>query len=117
MKPYQWLVAEIDRNPNMTMIHHNHTGMACMLKVALTGHWMRIIASWEGGWDHVSVSLPHRLPKYGEMKAVKKIFFEPHEWAIEYHPAEDDYISVNDNVLHLWRPQNVEIPKPPKAFV
>lgn len=78
---------------------------------------MRIIFSCDEGWDHISVSLNSRTPKYQEMKAVKKLFFKDDEWAIEYHPPEKDYVNIHSNVLHIWRPHKEAIPVPPKYMV
>ena len=83
----------------------------------MSGTFIAAIWSSDEGWDHVSVSHRKRTPKYQEMKAMKRFFFERDEWAVEYHPPDDDYISHNDNVLHLWRPHGVQIPTPPKIFV
>lgn len=80
---------------------------------------LHVIVSTGMGWDHVSVSTKHRCPTWAEMKWVKQQFFQAHEWAIEYHPAMTEYIgSENDNyVLHIWRPQNLEIPIPSSRMV
>lgn len=73
----------------------------------------------ETGWDHVSVKVKYedRCPTWDEMCFVKRLFFEPTEWVIQYHPAEADYVNVNPGVLHLWRPVNQELPKPPRELV
>lgn len=78
---------------------------------------MRIIASWGGGWDHVSVSLPHRCPTWEEMEAVKRAFFKPDELAVQYNLPPSKHISLHPNCLHLWRPQDQEIPLPPEWMV
>lgn len=80
-----------------------------------------VIASWGGGWDHASVHAAFGqrtyTPTWDAMQRVKRLLWTPDEWAIQYHPATADYIDVHQNVLHLWRPQNAEIPTPPKEFV
>lgn len=78
---------------------------------------LRCIASNAEGWDHVSVSLPDRCPSWQEMCRVKRLFFSDDEWVLQYHPSEHDYVNNHPFVLHLWRPQNLEIPKPPKVMV
>lgn len=65
------------------------------------------------GWDHVSVSLKHRVPTWEEMCYVKNLFFEDEETVIQYHPPKSKYINQNKNVLHLWRQQEVEYELPP----
>jgi hypothetical protein len=113
MKPF----AEIASHPRVTIIETSDEGGAALVKRAMGAGPLRVIFSIGLDWDHVSVSLPNRTPNYQEMKQVKRIFFEKNETAIEYHPAESDYISVNDNVLHLWRPQKLAIPMPPYIMV
>jgi hypothetical protein len=78
-----------------------------------------VIASWGGGWDHVSV-VPlnvKRVPTWEEMCWVKDMLFLPNECVVQYHPAEANYINDHRHCLHLWRPQNGELPVPPKIFV
>lgn len=84
---------------------------------------LRAIASWGGGWDHLSISAgwgprgPTRIPTYVEMESMKRIFFEEHEAAFQIHPPLDQYVNVQPFCLHLWRPQGAEIPLPPKELV
>lgn len=69
------------------------------------------------GWDHVSVSLPSRCPTWEEMCYVKDLFFGKDEWVLQYHPSALDYKNCHPYCLHLWRPQNMEIPKPNSLMV
>ena len=78
---------------------------------------LRIIASWGGGWDHVSVSLKNRCPTWDEMALVKRVFFRADECVMQLHPPEANYVNHHPFCLHLWRPQNEKIPQPPSAFV
>jgi hypothetical protein len=78
---------------------------------------IRIVLSNGGGWDHVSVSLSNRTPRYQEMKMVKRMCFKSDEWAMELHPPPSSYVSVHPYVLHLWRPQNGAIPTPDPGMV
>ena len=85
--------------------------------VSCHGKSLAVIYSNGGGWDHVSVSLMNRCPTWDEMCFVKEIFFDPEECCIEYHPARKDYVNIHPTCLHIWRPQNHEIPMPPKYMV
>lgn len=76
-----------------------------------------IIISDQLLWDHVSVSLKSRIPTWKEMCFVKNLFWEPEETVIQYHPAESKYINQCPFVLHLWKPQGIQIPMPPIEFV
>jgi len=51
------------------------------------------------------------------MAYIKKLFFRDDETAMELHVPASDHISDHDNCLHLWRPQEVEIPRPPSWMV
>lgn len=92
-------------------------GLAAQLTYNGIGRLLRVIASWGEGWDHVSVSLASRCPTWDEMCFVKDFFFHQSECVIQYHPTQEDYINNHPYCLHLWRPQNCEIPKPPKIMV
>ena len=80
------------------------------------------IASDGGGWDHVSVHVRRadgscRVPSWAEMVFVKELFWESDEWVVQYHPAAAEYINVHAHVLHLWKPQAVDLPTPPGYMV
>lgn len=92
-------------------------GVAAQLTHTGVVNKLRIIASWGGGWDHVSVSLVNRCPKWDEMCFVKDFFFHPDECVIQYHPSKSNYVNNHPYCLHLWRPQNADVPIPPKSYV
>lgn len=91
--------------------------LAVQLTYSYSSSFIRVIASWSEGWDHISVSLSHRCPTWQEMCFVKDFFFHPSECVIQYHPPEEDYINTHKYCLHLWRPQKEKIPMPPKILV
>lgn len=76
-----------------------------------------IIASSGGGWDHVSVSRQNRCPNWPEMEHVKRLFFKDDETAMQLHVPPSDHISIHPYCLHLWRPHDTEIPRPPSWMV
>jgi len=77
-----------------------------------------IIASWGGGWEHVSISLPDRCPTWEEMCWAKNLFWNENETAIQYHPPENDqYVNLHPFCLHIWKPIKQIIPMPPTIFV
>ena len=99
-----------------------HGALACGLQRLLHAAFALasapfVIWSNGGGWDHVSVSYPKRCPTWEEMCKIKEVFFLPDECCVEFHPAAEDYVNVHQYCLHIWRPQNVAIPKPPKIYV
>ncbi len=92
-------------------------GLAAQLTYEGIVNVLRVIVSWGGGWDHVSVSLENRCPDWDEICFAKDIFFHPNECVIQYHPPKSDYVNNHPYCLHLWRPQNESVPMPPKSFV
>lgn len=78
---------------------------------------IRVIVSSGAGWDHVSVSLNSRCPTWEEMERVKRMFFKDGECVMQLHPPLADYIDRCKYCLHLWRPQNETIPRPPGWMV
>lgn len=81
------------------------------------GQLLRVIASNDGGWDHVSVSLPNRCPNWPEMEHIKRLFFKDEETAMQLHVPTTDHINIHPHCLHVWRPHDEAIPLPPKEFV
>lgn len=78
-----------------------------------------VIASDGGGWEHVSVTIPHfsRCPSWGEMCQVKGIFWDEEDAVMQLHPPKSDYRNHHPYCLHLWRPYCAKIPLPPPDFV
>lgn len=77
-------------------------------------------------WEHVSVHVRYRnlnrriifrTPSWDEMCRVKDAFFAPEETVVQYHPAKSDYVNLHPHVLHLWKPIDQDLPKPPIAAV
>lgn len=84
---------------------------------ALSGVWLRVLATTGYGWEHVSVSIYSRTPNWGEMDQVKRLFFEDTETVVQYHVPSSDHINDHPYCLHLWRPTHREIPRPPGWMV
>ena len=80
---------------------------------------MSFVASWGGGWDHVSVAPLKKkiVPSWEMMCKVKDIFFKPDEAVIQIHPPKDEYVNNMSNCLHLWRLQNKPMTLPPSFMV
>lgn len=78
---------------------------------------LRVIASSEYPWDHVSVSCKNRCPNWPEMEQVKRLFFKADEVAFQLHVPASDHINVHPYCLHIWRPHYIEIPLPPSIMV
>ena len=80
---------------------------------------MSFVASWGGGWDHVSVApLKKKItPDWETMCRVKDIFFKPEEAVIQIHPPETEYVNLMQNCLHLWRANDKPMLLPPSFMV
>jgi len=84
---------------------------------------MTTLVSSGYGWDHVSVSRGQRCPYWEEMEYVRRVFFHPDECVMQLHPPLDEYITGewpgrrSIFTLHLWRPQESVIPRPPGILV
>lgn len=81
------------------------------------GQHVHVVASDGLGWEHVSVSRRDRCPTWDEMCQVKALFWDEEDCVVQYHPPRADYVNNHPNCLHLWRPINVEIPRPIKVLV
>jgi len=80
--------------------------------------WYRCVVSDGGGWEHVSVSLSvKRTPDWEEMCMIKRMFWDPEDCVVQFHPPEADYVNIHPYVLHLWRKSGVNFETPPRIFV
>jgi hypothetical protein len=83
-----------------------------------TGTYLLCIASNGDGWDHVSVSVAHRIPNWLEMHFAKRTFFADGQTAMQLHVPLADHVNAHPSCLHLWRPNDGrEIPRPSAIFV
>lgn len=80
---------------------------------------MTFVASWGGGWEHVSVAPVKRnkIPTWEQMCAVKDVFFKDDEAVIQIHPPKAEYVNMMANCLHLWRPISKQLVLPPSFMV
>lgn len=68
-------------------------------------------------WEHVSVSTNRRAPNWQEMCFVKDLFWSDDECVMQLHPPKSDYVNNYSTCLHLWRPHDDAIPRPPAILV
>ena len=69
------------------------------------------------GWKHLSVTSSSRTPTWEIMCKMKDAFFGKDTWACEFHPAEKDYVNMDEHMLHIWMPLNEKLPMPPAEMV
>ena len=95
----------------------DHTSGVFELRSTIDGAALRVVASVGDGWDHVSVSRANRCPNWPEMEQVKRAFFRDDETAMQLHVPPSDHVNCHPFTLHLWRPLEGEIPRPPSLMV
>ena len=78
---------------------------------------LTVIASTDGEWEHVSVSLPRRCPTWEEMCFVKSLFWDAEDCVVQFHPPASSYVNFHSHCLHLWRNCSTHFPQPPAEFV
>lgn len=106
-------LSDIEKQGHVTRVARGEDGGAFYVK--LKGRQLKVIASYGMGWDHVSVSLSDRTPRWDEMELIKRLFFEPDEWAMQLHAPPSKHISIHPNTLHIWAPHaplTIPIPHP-----
>jgi hypothetical protein len=86
-------------------------------KIKVCGQELKVIASNDYGWEHVSVSHKKRIPTWHEMCKIKDFFWDDDDEVIQFHPAKKDYISFHPRCLHLWRNLNQKVEMPPLELV
>ena len=91
-------------------------GVFCVISKS-SRRTLRVIASSDMGWDHVSISLQNRCPNWHEMEQIKHMFFKDDEIAMQLHVPSYDHINIHPHCLHMWRPIDGVIPLPPKEMV
>lgn len=76
-----------------------------------------VIASSDDGWEHVSVSLPKRTTNWREMDFICRQFWNDDETVMQLHPPRAEWVNNHPYCLHLWRPIDEAIPRPPMLMV
>jgi len=95
----------------------DHGNGIFVLRSPIDGGLLTVVASNGDGWDHVSVSRSNRCPNWPEMDYIKRTFFRDDECVMQLHVPVTDHINMHPNCLHLWRPQQASIPRPPGWMV
>ena len=111
-------IDEIKTNHRLMIVQEADDGFAAYLvHPNYKPHAVGIIASWGGGWEHVSISLKKRCPTWDEMCMIKDIFWGEEECVVEYHPPKSQYVSIHPYCLHLWKKIGTDYELPPMQFV
>ena len=112
-------IAEIKSDRRIQIVKMGFDGMAGYVNSRQNRppNEIAFIASWAGGWEHVSVSLRNRCPTWDEMCLVKDIFWRDDECVVQFHPLKNEYVNLHPYCLHLWKKIGEETDLPPKEFV
>lgn len=108
---------EIKKNPNMQVIDGDDYGFMGRYYDSISNKWLTFVFSWGGGWEHLSVSTPNKIPSWEQMCRMKELFWEDEEACVEFHPRKSEYVNNHRYCLHIWRPINEELPTPPEWMV
>jgi hypothetical protein len=81
-----------------------------------SGNLFAIQADAQTEWEHVSISMKNRTPRWDEMCFIKDLFWEPEQCVVQYHPPKSEYVNQAKNCLHLWHYRGA-MPRPPKIYV
>lgn len=78
---------------------------------------LKAIVSSGMGWEHVSVSRKSRCPSYEDMDRMKHMFWDSEDCVMQLHVPDSEHVNYHPYTLHMWRPLNAEIPRPPAIMV
>jgi len=83
---------------------------------------LQVIASDGLGWEHVSVTVltptrPKRCPTWEEMERVRELFWRDDETVMQLSVPRAEHVNTHPYCLHLWKPLDSEIPRPPSILV
>lgn len=111
-------IEEIKKTPNLFIeAEAENDGMGGKYYDKYSGKYLNFIFSYQLGWEHLSVSMPHKTPSWEQMCQMKNIFWGEDEVCVEYHPRKEDYVNNHEHCLHIWKPTETELPTPPSILV
>lgn len=125
--PNQFRITEADCNKlriPLSLASTDEYGMNGMFFIPRGGVILRCMVS-DGkhdirgleAWEHVSVSLPNRVPFHSELCFIKDLFWEDEEEAVHFYPKKSEYVNLHEFCLHLWRPLDGSLRSPPSILV
>ena len=109
-----------NRSDAVRRMYGSHGDGSCgvfQIRSPTDGALLTVVASDGEGWEHVSVSRANRCPNWPEMQHAKELFFRDCETVMQLHVPKDEHIDQCSTCLHLWRPIEDEIPRPPSWMV
>lgn len=61
-----------------------------------------VLQSVDNGLHHISISHPHRLPRWEEIKWVREKYGDPSKFYAMVLPPEEFYVNLHQFCMHLW---------------
>lgn len=94
-----------DRSVDLRYATYPDDGFNGLFRFTFKGYPLRCLASDGASWQHVSVSIEGKLhpPNWETMCAVKDLFWNDDEAAIQFHPRKKEAINWHPGCLHIWR--------------
>ena len=83
----------------------------------IKGRGLKVIMSEGEGWQHASVSRRSKCPSYDDMEFIKRTLWGDDATVMQLHVPASDHVNNHEFCLHLWRPMDVPIPRPPAYMV
>lgn len=102
---------------------YGNNGVFIIPHYKISNYYFNCIVSDGDGWQHVSITLSsterkvERCPTWEEMCYIKSIFWHDEETVMQLHPPKSEWVNNHNYCLHLWKPDNKEIPLPNSLMV
>lgn len=109
--PREWEIYRYDERAGFPRGDHGNGAFV------IPARSLKIIASNGDGWEHVSVSSRGRCPTWDEMEWVKRKLWEDVDTVMQLHVPPAEHKNCHPYCLHLWRPTEAIIPRPPSIMV
>jgi hypothetical protein len=113
--------SDIARNSRVVLLRAGRDGRAFTVRPPNARGLLCCVASWGDNWDHVSVHVEEiglsRTPTWDEMDFIHSLVARKGETWMQLHVPKSDHVNLHPNVLHLWRPHDQDVPRPPDWMV
>jgi hypothetical protein len=71
------------------------------IKAYQRGSIRALVSKDDGSW-HISVSHPHRYPKWDEIRQARYDLIPNDVFMVMILPPKEEYVNINENCFHLW---------------
>ena len=70
-------------------------------RLFMRGPIKAIVSKDDGSW-HISVSHPHRYPKWDEISKARYDLIPNDHFMVMILPPREEYVNIHENCFHLW---------------